>query len=347
MKYTALSNSNIAIVKYWGKRDYDLNLPTNNSISFTMDDQLQTITTVELDPSLKHDELSLNGQQGTEKETNRVEKFLDILRKMVKTKAHARVYSKNSFPKSAGLASSASGFAALAAAGSKAFELDLSLKEISILARQGSGSASRSVFGGAVEWHAGKLKNGSDSYSEQLSPPDKWKDLRNVIAIISEEEKKISSVEGMKRIAHSKLFKQRLIDVGKRLQIVRSAVKNNDFQAMAYEIMQDSDNMHAVMADSEPPVVYLNNTSNEVRKKVMEFNQQNGFDCHYDPSVGWDTSSNPVAAYTFDAGPNAHVYTTAKYANQIEKILKETNGVKRVLICGIGQGIRFSNAHLF
>lgn len=334
MKCTAIANSNIAIVKYWGKRNYELNLPTNDSISFTMDDQLQTKTTVEFDKKLKTDEFVLDGKVATKKECARVRTFLDIVRKMARIKESARVVSNNSFPKSAGLASSASGFAALAGAASKAAELDLSMKSLSILARCGSGSASRSIFGGAVEWFAGINRDGSDSYARQLSPPEKWKDLRNIIAIVSEEEKKVSSIEGMRLLKTSKRFKQRLIDVEKRLEIVRATVRNCDFSVMPRVIMEDSDDMHAVMADCTPSVVYMNEISHEIRNKVIEFNEKNGF-------------SNPLAAYTFDAGPNAHVYTTTKYSKEIEKMLKEIDGVKRVLVCGIGKGIGFSNAHLF
>ncbi|MEK6979057.1 MAG: diphosphomevalonate decarboxylase [Candidatus Micrarchaeota archaeon] len=331
-KSTAIANSNIAVIKYWGKRDDKLNLPTNNSISFTMDDQLQTITTVEFDESLRQDELKLNDHHATSKETERVSSFLDIVRKMAKTRTCAKVVSKNSFPKSAGLASSASGFAALAGAASRAAGLNLSLRELSILARYGSGSASRSIFGGAVEWLAGKKKNGSDSYSVQLSPSEKWTHLRNVIAVVSESEKKISSVEGMRRLKSSSLFKSRLESVGKRLNTVRNAIKFGKFEDAAIPIMQDSDNMHAVMLDCWPPVRYLTDISFEIIEKVLELNESHG---------------KTIAAYTFDAGPNAHVYTTEKYAHEVERMLKYTDGVLRTLNCRIGNGIQFTDRGLF
>ena len=334
MKATALANSNIAIIKYWGKRDERLNLPTNNSISFTMDDQLQTVTTVEFDKHLKRDVLMLNNHLATSKETARVSSFLDIVRTMAKFKSNvkARVVSNNSFPKSAGLASSASGFAALAGAASRAASINLSLRGLSILARCGSGSASRSIFGGAVEWKAGKRKDGKDSYAVQLSKPEKWKHLRNVIAIVSESEKKISSVEGMRRLKTSNLFKARLKTIDPRLRIVRTAIKHNNFEDMAISIMQDSDNMHAVMRNCRPSVRYLTDASFEIIEKVLEVNASFG---------------KPVAAYTFDAGPNAHVYTTSRHSGEIETLLRRIYGVKRTLICGIGKGIRFRNKHLF
>ena len=331
MKITAIANSNIAIIKYWGKRDYQLNLPSNSSISFTMDDQLQTITTVELDESLKRDEFYLNGQIANEKETERTQNFLDIVRKMAKTLTRARVHSNNSFPKSAGMASSASGFAALAGASSKAYGLNLTPKDLSILARQGSGSAARSIFGGAVEWKAGTSEDGSDSYATQISPPEKWKHLRNVIAISSEGEKRVSSIEGMKRIPSSELFASRLRSVKNHIKIVREAIKEQNFEKMAVSIMRDSNNMHAVMLESWPPALYLSGTSFRIIQKIHDLN---------------DSYGRPVAAYTFDAGPNAHVYTTEQYANEVEKTLIGVDGVKRTFICGVGDGLRYKNRGL-
>lgn len=332
MKSTAIANSNIAIIKYWGKKDYELNIPTNNSISFTMDDQLQTVTTVEMDNSLKQDELYLNGEKATEKETSRVQKFMNMIRQKTKSIIRAKIYSKNNFLKSAGLASSASGFAALAGAVSKAAGLNISLREISTLARQGSGSAARSIFGGAVEWKAGNEADGSDSYSLQLSPPEKWKHLRNVIAISAEGEKKVSSIDGMKRIKTSELFQCRLKGMKNRLKNVREAIKKSNFQDMAVDIMRDSNNMHAIMLESWPPALYLSGISFEVINKVHELN---------------DSYGKYVAAYTFDAGSNAHVYTTDAYSSQVGKLLNEIPGVKKVLTCSVGEGIRFSDKHLF
>jgi diphosphomevalonate decarboxylase len=333
MKATAFANSNIAIIKYWGRRDRKLGLPSNSSLSFTMDSQLSTCTTTEFSPSLAQDTLILDGRPANVKETARVGDFLDIVRRMAGLKLRARVVSNNTFPKSAGLASSASGFAALAGAASRAAGLNLNQRELSILARLGSGSASRSILGGCVEWKAGKNKDGSDSYAVQLSPPGKWKDLRNVIAISSMEEKKVGSAEGMQMTAKtSSLFPARLKAVEKRLSEMRSAVKAHDFEKMAPLIMQESDSMHACMLDSWPPIVYLNETSFRVMRCVLELNESLG---------------KFAAAYTFDAGPNAHVYTTAKYASEIRKMLGEMPGVMKVIECRVGEGVIFPEKHLF
>ncbi len=203
-KSTAIANSNIAIIKYWGKRDEQLMLPTNSSISFTMDEQLSTVTTVEFDNSLKQDELVLDDAPSKEKELLRVSGFLDLVRAKAGVAARARVVSKNSFPKAAGLASSASAFAALSLAASKAAGLSLAPDELSVLARMGSGSACRSIYGGAVEWQKGIKADGSDSFAVELSPPEKWKELRNAIVILDSKEKKNQSQE--RNAAHSKNF---------------------------------------------------------------------------------------------------------------------------------------------
>lgn len=333
MKITASTNANIALIKYWGRRDEDLILPNNNSISFTMDDQLKTTTTVEFSDTLKKDELILDGKPATDKELKRASNFLDRVRLISKKKLFAKIVSNNTFPKAAGLASSASAFAALAAASSKSIGLNLDQSQLSSLARLGSGSASRSIHGGAVEWLAGTKKDGSDSYAIQLSSKENWKNLKNVIAVTNSHEKKVNSTDGMKITTQtSSLYRSRLVDVEKRLKIVREAIKENNFQKMAIAIMQESNNMHAVMLDSWPPIIYLNSDSFEIIHKIVELNQS------YD---------EPVAAYTFDAGPNAHVYTIDKYVNEVEKILKETSGVEKTIVCSIGDGLRYEKSHLF
>ena len=333
MKSTAIANSNIAIIKYWGKRDEKLILPTNNSISFTMDEQLSTVTTVDFDSGLAKDDFTLDGKAAGIKEHERISAFLDQIRKRVKIKTFAHVISNNSFPKAAGLASSASGFAALAAAASKAAGLTLYPKELSILARLGSGSATRSIYGSAVEWLKGEKADGSDSYAIQLSSEKNWKYLRNIIAIVDAEKKKVSSRAGMaETVKTSKRFKKRLVAVGTRLEIVRTAIKENNFEAMVDTIMEDSDDMHACMADTIPPIVYLNEASHRIMRAVRELNT---------------TESEKIAAYTFDAGPNAHVYVKEKNANKVKKMLGEIEGIKKIIECKIGEGVRFSEKHLF
>ena len=329
---TAIASPNIAVIKYWGNRNNDLVLPTNNSISFTMDEKLQTKTTVLFDVEFTLDELWINDQKALEKETKRVSQFLDLVRKKANSKLYAKVFSENSFPKSAGLASSASAFAALAGASTKALNLNLNKKELSMLARLGSGSASRSIFGGAVKWKKGTKEDGSDCYAEQLAPKEKFKELRNIIAIVEKGEKKVGSKEGMKiTVETSKSFPKRLKEVENRLKIIKENILNFNFQKLAPVIMEESNSMHSVMKDSSPPLIYLNKTSKEIIEKIKELNSQN---------------EEFVGAYTFDAGPNAHIYTLEKNINKIKSVLKEIDGIEEIIECSIGDGLKFTESHL-
>ncbi|MFA5049837.1 MAG: diphosphomevalonate decarboxylase [Candidatus Micrarchaeia archaeon] len=329
---TAVANANIAIIKYWGNRNNKLILPANSSLSFTMDEKLQTKTTLIFDESFGLDELWINDEKSGPNETKRVSSFIDVFRKLAETKMKAKVFSENSFPKGAGLASSASAFAALSHATSNALDLDLNSKQLSLLARFGSGSASRSVFGGAVEWNSGIKPDGSDCFSKQLLSEKKLKDLRNVIGIVEKSEKKVGSREGMSITAStSKLYKKRLAEVSKRLENAKRHVLNFNFQKLAPIIMEESNNMHLVMGDSIPPLVYLNSTSKKIIKEIENLNKENDF---------------YLGAYTFDAGPNAHIYTTKKYAKIISSLLKDIPGIEEVLECHIGKGVMPSKHHL-
>ncbi|MDD5022636.1 MAG: diphosphomevalonate decarboxylase [Candidatus ainarchaeum sp.] len=329
---TALANSNIAIIKYWGNSNDELIIPSNNSISFTMDDKLQTKTTVILDEEFTIDELWINDQKATAKETERVASIIELVRIKAKSKLKAKIFSENSFPKGAGLASSASSFAALSGATCKAYSLGLNKKELSKIARMGSGSASRSIFGGAVEWIKGIRKDGEDCYAQEIAPKEKFKELRNIVAILERKEKKIGSREGMKiTTSTSKNFENRLIEVEKRLKIAREAILDFDFEKLAPVIMEDSDSMHKVMKESNPSLIYMNDISHKIRKEIIELNK---------------SSEKYLGAYTFDAGPNAHIYTLSKNTSKIKSILNEIEGVQEIIECGIGDGIRFSDSHL-
>ncbi|MBU0530693.1 MAG: diphosphomevalonate decarboxylase, partial [Nanoarchaeota archaeon] len=175
MKASAVANANIALVKYWGKRDKKLMLPNNGSISMTVDG-MNTHTTVEFDSKYEKDIVIINGEELQDEDTF---KHIDLIREKAGIQDKAKVVSNNNFPTAAGLASSASGLAALSVAGAKAAGLDLDKKELSMLARRGSGSASRSVYSGFVEWHRGEKDDGTDSYAEQIAPQDHW-DFRMV-----------------------------------------------------------------------------------------------------------------------------------------------------------------------
>ncbi len=324
---TCEATANIAVVKYWGKRDETLILPQNSSLSFTMDDSLKTRTTVMFSDEFKQDEFWLNGQKMDLKEKETAERVvqLDLVREKAAIKTKARIVSLNCFPTAAGFASSAAGLAALACAASKAAGLDLSAKELSILARRGSGSACRSVLGGFVEWREGEKADGSDSYAEQIAPASHWPELRNVIAVVDAEKKKVSSRAGMKQtVATSPLYKARMGYLPRVVQDMKKAVLAKDFAKFAELTMRESSDMHAVMLDTWPPITYLNDHSRDVMYAVNELN-----------------AGGAITAYTFDAGPNAHLYTLEKNVPAVKKMLEGIDGVTKALVCRVGGGPKY------
>lgn len=329
---TCAATPNNALIKYWGKRDEKLFLPTNGSVSVCMDEQLTTTTTVVFSPSFKSDDGWLDGKKIDEKEIVSAKKIFDLLRARSKKKFFARFASRNSFPTAAGFASSASGMAALAIAGASALSFKLSAKELSIIARQGSGSACRSVLGGFVEWRKGEKLDGSDSFAEQVAPSTHWPEFRCVIAIVEESKKKVSSRSGMKQtVASSSLFRQRLSEMPKKIEEMKKSILSKNLPSLLELAMRESNSMHACMLDTFPPILYLNEGSKQVISAVHEFNAARG---------------ETLAGYTFDAGPNAHVYTVEKHAGEVKKIIEGLDGVKKTLVSRVGSGPKPSSRHL-
>lgn len=279
-------------------------------------DGLFTRTTVSFQPSLPFDELIINGHEVVGKGLERVSYILDLIREKAGIKMNAEVMSENNFPAGAGIASSAAAFAALAVAGSKAAGLDLSERELSILARRGSGSASRSIPAGFVEWKMGDTE--SDSFAYSIAPVDYW-NLADCVAIVSSKHKKTGSTEGHAIAGTSPLQNARVADAPRRLDICRDAILKKDFEAFANIIEHDSDMMHSVMMTSNPPLMYWQSATVEIFHQVRE----------------WRASGLPVG-YTVDAGANVHVICLGEYKDEVEKRLRETPGVSKVLVAGVG-----------
>jgi diphosphomevalonate decarboxylase len=316
---TAVACANIAFVKYWGNRDNLLRLPANGSISMNLDG-LVTRTTVSFQPSLPFDELIINGREVVGKGLERVSHILDLIREKAGIKMNAEVMSENNFPAGAGIASSAAAFAALAVAGSKSAGLSLNERELSVLARRGSGSASRSIPAGFVEWQMGT--GDEDSFAFSIAPANHW-NLKDCIAIVSAAHKKTGSTEGHAIAGTSPLQNARVADAPRRLEVCRGAILNRDFEVFAELIEHDSDMMHAVMMTSRPPLMYWQAATLEIFHQVRE----------------WRAGGLP-AAYTVDAGANVHVMCLGEYAGEVEKRLREIPGVKDVLTAGAGGAAR-------
>ncbi len=318
MIVTAIAHSNIALVKYWGKRDDRLNLPAVGSISITLRD-LYTQTWVGFDESLHKDEFILNGQPANQADTGRVTYFLDEIRRSLKERRFARIESKNNFPTGAGLASSASAFAALALAATRALSQDYSPKELSILARKGSGSAARSIFGGFVEMHRGEKKDGSDSFAAQIADENYWP-LDVIIAITTQKKKAIGSTAGMKLSEKTSPYYADWIKSSQTDIVgIRKAISQRDFERLTEIAEHSCLKMHGLMLATRPALIYWNSVTIDVIHAVFDL-RKNGI---------------PVF-FTIDAGPQVKAICEPGYSKQVKSTLESIRGVRRVIHTTVG-----------
>lgn len=323
MKAAARARSNIALVKYWGKRDIELNLPAVGSISITLE-ALWSDTEIEFDDAFDSDSLILDGEQRRD-ELERVSRCLDILRERAGTEMRAHVVSSNNFPTAAGLASSASGFAALVAAADSALGLGLSDRELSIVARRGSGSAARSLFGGYVEMHAGIATDGSDSFAEPLLDATAWP-LDVLVAITARGAKAVGSGAGMTRSASSSAYYPAWVDSHPDdMEEARSAIERRDFEALADVAESSCLKMHAAAMAARPPLLYWNGATLEALERVRALRQ----------------SGVPVF-FTIDAGPQLKAVCEPASRGEVLAALRDTPGVLDVLVSGLGPRVELS-----
>jgi diphosphomevalonate decarboxylase len=333
---TCRGTPNIALIKYWGKRNKKLIMPCNSSISLTLKGETRTIkgnpfnlytkTSVMFSDKLKEDSFYLNGQKQDLKDKDISERFdvLKPLRIAAKNESHVMVVSQNTFPTASGLASSASGIATLIHAASKALGLNLSEKELSIIARQGSGSSCRSVVGGIVKWEMGSLKDGSDSFAHQLYPASYWPDLIDIIAIVTSAKKKVSSRAGMAQtVKTSPLYKARLKAVKKHIEKLEEALGSKDLSKLLEVTMKESNNMHATMLDTTPPILYMDDNSKAIVYAIEDLNKSEG---------------KIIAGYTFDAGANAHIITVEGNIEKVVNQIKDIEGVESIVVASVGNG---------
>lgn len=311
VKITAKAPANIAFIKYWGKRNERLRIPANSSISMNLS-EAYTITSVEYQKKLTSDKFILDGVVAGLEETKRVSRYLDLIRKTMKVKEYAGVVSKNSFPKGAGIASSASGFAALTLAATKAAGQNLSEKQLSILARMGSGSACRSIPDGFVEWKTGRT--GQDSSAHSLYPPAYW-DICDVIAIVGENSKKVSSTEGHALAESSPFYKTRIAGMKNKIKEIKSALKKRDFTKFGEILEAEAINMHAVMMTSAPALFYWLPATLEIILAVQNWRNE-GLECYF----------------TVDAGPNVHIICRRRDVVKVKKHLDKIRGIKKLLV---------------
>uniref|UniRef100_A0A672P002 Diphosphomevalonate decarboxylase n=1 Tax=Sinocyclocheilus grahami TaxID=75366 RepID=A0A672P002_SINGR len=293
---TCTAPVNIAVIKYWGKRDEDLILPMNSSLSLTLhQDQLKTTTTVACSRNFQQDRIWLNGKEEdisnprlqsclqeirrfSRKRQNTVDSTSDV--SGVSHKVH--ICSVNNFPTAAGLASSASGYACLVYTLSQLFGVES--EQLSAVARQGSGSACRSLYGGFVQWKLGEQLDGKDSLAEQVESESYWPELRVLTLVYRADVVVPSRMEEMIRV-----------------------IRERDFPAFGELTMKDSNQFHAICLDTYPPIFYLNNMSHRIISLVHRYNQYYG---------------ETRVAYTFDAGPNAVIYTLQDHLSEFVQVVR-------------------------
>ena len=296
---TAIAHPNIALVKYWGKRDRELNLPSTSSISLTLD-RFQTRTRVDL--GVERDLLVLNGRTVTGPEAYRVFNHLD---RILPGRRQAQVVSENNFPAAAGLASSSSAFSALTVAAMAEAGRDCTPAQLSVLSRIGSGSACRSLWGGWVEWRRGTQSDGSDSHGMHLAPEDHW-DVRMVAAVVHGGRKKVSSTDGMLRtMATSPMYDSWVRSYERDLSQARQGILDKDLAAVGEAMERSTLKMHATMMTSEPPIRYWRGASVALMDAIEGLRSK---------GVG--------AWWTMDAGPNVKVLCETHDAERVAHTLK-------------------------
>jgi diphosphomevalonate decarboxylase len=288
---------------------------------------LTSTTTVAFDPRLETDDIVLDGAPLTGDRRLRVVQHLDRVRQIAKRSERARVASRNNFPAGAGLASSASGFAALTLAATAAAGLDLSQRELSALARLGSGSACRSIPGGFVEWLPADRHE--DSYGVSIAPPEHWT-LVDVIAVVDAEHKAVGSTAGHALADTSPLQAARVASTLARFEACKAALLERDFDRLASIVELEALAMHAVMLTSSPPLIYWAPATLRLIQAVQT----------------WRAAGLPVA-FTIDAGPNVHCLCLQEAAAEVELRLQNVQGVQQVIRATPGGPARLLKEHLF
>ena len=306
MEARAFAPANIALCKYWGKRNAELNLPVTSSLSISLG-QLGTETLISLNE--KQDIIFLNGQELNHDTVfyQRIKEYLNLFRP---ENIFFKVDTKNNIPTAAGLASSASGFAALVSALDQLFNMQLDKKELSILARLGSGSASRSLYDGFVEWHAGTRKDGMDSYAEPIS--NTWPELRIGVLTITEKQKPKSSREAMAQTVQTSFFYRVWPDrVKQDMAAIKEAIISRNFQLLGQTSESNALAMHATMIETLPAIFYWLPETIHIFHRV------------------WVLRQKQIQVYfTIDAGPNVKLLFLQESENRLKQEFPDIKIIK-------------------
>jgi diphosphomevalonate decarboxylase len=298
----AYAPANIALAKYWGKRNEIINLPFTSSLSISLGDYGATTTVKQ---HATHDHYTLNGaeQDQSTEFSQRIMQFLNLFRPS--KDFHFKIETISTVPIAAGVASSAAGFAALTLALNQFFAWNLNPQQLSILARLGSGSATRSLWQGFVQWHAGIAEDGMDSYGEPLDY--QWPELRIGLLLLSTAKKPISSREAMQRTVRTSPFYNRWPQqVAHAVVSLRKAIQNKDFNCLGKTTEENALAMHATMLTAQPTVCYWLPETLATMQKIWQLRE----------------SGMPVY-FTQDAGPNLKLLFLAEHRAELQKIFPE------------------------
>ncbi|HET7312980.1 diphosphomevalonate decarboxylase [Salinisphaera sp.] len=316
---TARAHSNIALIKYWGKRRGPRNLPAVGSISVTLD-ALYTDTTVVFDSALDADRAELDGRPA---DAARLTAFLDLVRERAEIDTRASIVSANNFPTGAGLASSASGFAALALAASTAAGLELDPRELSILARQGSGSAARSIFGGFAEMYRGEQDDGSDAFAEPMLAPADWP-LEIVVAVTDLAAKAVNSSIGMSHLDRRSDYYGAWVEHSEGdLAAMREAITARDLETVGALTEMSCLKLHGLMMSTRPGLIYWNPATVAAIQAVR----------------GLRAAGIPVY-FTIDAGPQVKALCAPGHGEAVARELESVPGVLETRRSALGPAAR-------
>ena len=333
-KATVRAHANIAFVKYWGVVNPHLNIPANGSLSMTLSHAHSTTTVAWMvGPSDDKDVVVIDGREQSETVRRRTVSHLDRIRAAAGVGWRARVESRNSFPASAGIASSASGFCALTVAAFRALAQGglpntPDHRFQARLARLASGSACRSFEAGFVEWSAGH--DDATSAPRQVAGPDHWP-LHDVVAVLDPGPKSVSSHDGHRLASTSPLQDERVRQAQSHLHAARSAVKARDLKLLGKTSERDAMLMHAVMLSSAPPLLFLNAQAVELMHRIRSWRRRDGLEAYF----------------TVDAGPNIHVLCNRPDVGEVTARLNSCPSVQDLIVNGPGPAPEIQDAHLF
>lgn len=325
MKSTAIAPSNIAFIKYWGRKDEELRLPENGSISMNLSNLLTT-TTIEFSEKFKKDSLTYNNIEEKIKD-NRAIAHINLIREMKGTDVRAKIVTRNNFPSGTGLSSSASGFAALTLAATHALGLNFSEKGISIIARQGSGSSCRSIPDGFVEWIDGDTSE--SSYASSLYPKDYW-DIRDVVAVVSTAVKEVSTSKGQLGASRSPFFPTRMANIRTKISECKKLLKARDFEKFGEMLEAEALELHSIMMTSNPSLLYLLPETIFLMRYVRQLR-----------------SEGLKAYFTLNTGQNVHIIVEGKNVEKLTKKLEILPMILKIIENKPSDGARISEQHLF